>query len=98
MARDLAPLATPRARDALREAVAELYRAETSALAAALARGLAAAGERGDEARRARLAAAAEGAMEAATLLLERMLPQAVAPLAGRCAGKLLRRARSLLP
>ncbi|PSC67429.1 exocyst complex component EXO84B-like [Micractinium conductrix] len=72
-------LASPRLLGALRKAVCDLFQLYTASLAAAINRGLKAHGMQPEA--KERLAAAAEGAMELSTLLLERMLPEALAPL-----------------
>ncbi|KAL4425163.1 hypothetical protein ABPG75_009179 [Micractinium tetrahymenae] len=78
-----ARLHSPRLEAALRKAVPDLFQLYTASLAAALNRGLKAPGASSET--RERLAAASEAAMELSTLLLERFLPEALAPLADVC-------------
>ncbi|PRW33875.1 exocyst complex component EXO84B-like [Chlorella sorokiniana] len=73
-------LAYPRLASALRRGTTDLFQLYSASLAAALNRALKAPGL--SEEGRDRLAAAAEGAMELATLLVERCLPEALQSLA----------------
>ncbi|GAB4815599.1 hypothetical protein N2152v2_002645 [Parachlorella kessleri] len=79
IAADLASVHSPRAAAAVRRAVAELFQGYTQSLAAALNRRLKSSSATEEELDR--LAQGAEVAMEAATVLVERLLPDAAAPL-----------------
>ncbi|KAL4435562.1 hypothetical protein ABPG77_002525 [Micractinium sp. CCAP 211/92] len=76
-------LHSPRLEAALRKVVSDLFQLYTASLAAALNRAIKAPGAIVET--RERLAAASEAAMELSTLLLERFLPEALAPLTDVC-------------
>ncbi|KAI3435025.1 hypothetical protein D9Q98_003077 [Chlorella vulgaris] len=86
-AADCRRLHSPRLAAAVRRAVTDTFQLYTAALAAALNRQLQLRGAAGDgvDGARERLGAAAEAAMELSTLLLEQLLPQALAPLSEVC-------------
>ncbi|KAL4854614.1 Exocyst complex component EXO84A [Chlorella vulgaris] len=86
-AADCRRLHSPRLAAAVRRAVTDTFQLYTAALAAALNRQLQLRGAAGGgvDGVTERLGAAAEAAMELSTLLLEQLLPQALAPLSEVC-------------